>query len=352
MRIPKEHIQKLQSFGYTEREARFLYIVAIHSGYFTQQQYTEFGPKRAGCITHGFTSKLIARGHAIEHKYQNNARVFHFTHKGMYSAIGKENLRNRRKHTFEFMKTRLAMLDFVLGHLQHDYFESEAEKVQYFEQRFGIRPQDMPGRTYRGANKVPDTIRYFVDKFPMFLESNPAGLCVPTFTFVDPGAQTPDTFKTHMSAYASFLARIPHFAFIFASPSAKLFAAAQKLFHATVNPPISKLLDQLTRYFRLRADWEAKRYELLKDSDIEFMNHARQCFAGQSFEQAYTHWKAARLTQRDALATLEKEPRLMQKIEFRTYLLPRNYSSFDQNSHFSEKVSLKSVFWTVFYSVF
>ena len=29
----------------------------------------------------------------------------------------------------------------------------------------------MPGRTYRGANKVPDTIRYFVDKFPLFLDS-------------------------------------------------------------------------------------------------------------------------------------------------------------------------------------
>ena len=43
---------------------------------------------------------------------------------------------------------------------QHDYLEGKAEKVQYFEERFQICPQDMSGRTYRGANKVPDTIRY------------------------------------------------------------------------------------------------------------------------------------------------------------------------------------------------
>ena len=171
MKIPREHIEAFQTFGYTEREARFLCIVAVHSGYFTQRQYTEFGPRKVGCIASGFTNKLVARGHASEHKYQNNTRVLHFTFKPMYCAIGKENIRNRRAHSFEFMKTRLAILDFVLRHPQHDYLEGEAEKVQYFEERFQIRPQDMPGRTYRGANKVPDTIRYFVDKFPLFLDS-------------------------------------------------------------------------------------------------------------------------------------------------------------------------------------
>ena len=29
------HIDALRSFGYTEEEARFLYLVATHSGYFT-----------------------------------------------------------------------------------------------------------------------------------------------------------------------------------------------------------------------------------------------------------------------------------------------------------------------------
>lgn len=339
MKFPTEHIEALQSFGYTQREARFLYIVAIHSGYFTQRHYTEFGPKKTGCIVHGFTNKLVSRGHATEHKYQNNARVFHFTHKAMYCAIGKENIRNRRKHTFEFMKTRLAILDFVFGHTQHDYLEGEAEKVQYFEERLRIRPQDMPGRTYRGANKVPDTIRYFVDKFPLFLDSTVAGEPRVTLTFIDPGFGNLEAFKTHLSLYAAFLSRISRFTFLFASPQAHLFKAAGKHFIETTDPRPGKLSEQVARYFELRARWEAKKYELLKDPDIEFMNHAKQCFAGEVFEPAFKEWKGGRLTQKDLVAVLENRPRRTQQIEFKTFLLPHDYSSFGQNSHFSRKLA-------------
>ena len=339
MNFTIQHIQNLRTFGYTEREARFLYIVALHSGYFTQQQYTEFGPATRGCIAHGFTSKLVARGHATEHKYQNNARVFQFTHKGMYASIGKENIRNRRKHSFEFMKTRLAMLDFVLSHLEHGHFHGEAEKVQYFEQSFQIRPQDMPGRTYRGANKVPDTIRYFVDKFPMFLDSTVAGDSLVTFTFIDPGFANLDAFRTHLDSYAIFLSHVPRFGFVFASPTPKLFDATHKLFQNKTNPPTGKLSEQVARYFALRANWEAKRYELLKDADIEFMNHARQCFAGEAFESAFAEWKAGRISERDLVAVLETRTRQKQQIRFSTYLLRRDYSSFGQNSHFLRKLA-------------
>lgn len=339
MKFPAQQVQTLRSFGYTEREARFLYVVALHSGYFTQQQYTEFGPVTRGCIAHGFTSKIVTRGHAMEHRYQNNARVFHFTHKGMYSAIGQENIRNRRKHSFEFMKTRLAILDFVLSHLEYDYFEGEAEKVQYFEGHFQIRPQEMPGRTYRGANKVPDTIRYFVDKFPMFLDSTVAAKPLVAFSFIDPGLGNLDAFRTHVDAYSSFLQRIQRFAFIFASPTPKLFDAARKLFQNKTNPPTGKLSEQLVRYFTLRVNWEAKRYELLEDADIEFMNHARQCFAGEAFESAFAEWKVGLISEGHLVAVLETRTRQNKEIRFSTCLLPRDYSSFAQNSHFLRKLA-------------
>ena len=35
MKIPDVHIQQIRGLGYTESEARFLYIVAVFSGYFT-----------------------------------------------------------------------------------------------------------------------------------------------------------------------------------------------------------------------------------------------------------------------------------------------------------------------------
>ena len=98
MKIPKEHIEAFQNFGYTEQEARFLYIVAFHSGYFTQRQYTEFGPRKAGCIASGFTNKLVDEA-TVRAQIPEQHAHFSFHLKAMYCAIGKENIRNRRTHT-------------------------------------------------------------------------------------------------------------------------------------------------------------------------------------------------------------------------------------------------------------
>jgi hypothetical protein len=57
MKIRTEDISILKSFGYTGREAGFLYLVAIYSGYFTQRQFTEFGSmKPEGCCGHSGTA--------------------------------------------------------------------------------------------------------------------------------------------------------------------------------------------------------------------------------------------------------------------------------------------------------
>jgi hypothetical protein len=210
----------------------------------------------------------------------------------------------------------------------------------------------LPSRTYRGANKVPDTIRYFVDKFPLFLDSTLPGEPRVTLTFIDPGLRNLQAFQTHLDAYSSFLNRIPRFAFLFASLDARLCTPAERLFREATDPQPGRLSEQVARYFRLRADWEAKHYELLKDPDIEFMNHAKQCFPGQVFERAFADWKAGRLEQRDLIAVGENRPRRRQEIESKTCLLLRDYSSFGQELAFQPKTRMNLVFWSVFWSVF
>jgi hypothetical protein len=38
MNIPRNQVELLMEFGYTEPEAQFLYLVATHSGYFILRQ--------------------------------------------------------------------------------------------------------------------------------------------------------------------------------------------------------------------------------------------------------------------------------------------------------------------------
>ena len=46
MTIDYDPISSLEAVGYLEREASFLYLVAVHSGYFLRRQYARFAGRR------------------------------------------------------------------------------------------------------------------------------------------------------------------------------------------------------------------------------------------------------------------------------------------------------------------
>ena len=64
MNFPTDHIERIKEFGYTESEARFLYIVAVHSGYFTLGPFRAFTGTAYGKRPTSFAEKVLNRGHA------------------------------------------------------------------------------------------------------------------------------------------------------------------------------------------------------------------------------------------------------------------------------------------------
>lgn len=59
MSIHESQLAGLRAFGYTEAEARFLYLVAAHSGYFTVRQFLDFAHARSGKRNARFVEKLF-----------------------------------------------------------------------------------------------------------------------------------------------------------------------------------------------------------------------------------------------------------------------------------------------------
>jgi len=64
--------------------------------------------------------------------------IFHLFSRTIYGQIEKDNLRNRRQHSFEFIRTRLVLLDFVLANQDLAYFETEQDKVHFFGEKLGV----------------------------------------------------------------------------------------------------------------------------------------------------------------------------------------------------------------------
>src|SRR5260221_5994222 len=114
MNIAPAHLDALKALGYTEVEPHFLYIVATHSGYFTARQFLAFTGAHWGKRTTTFWNRLKSKRHARVECFPQGGVVYHVFSRRLYRQIERENLRNRRAHELEFIKRRIAILEFLI----------------------------------------------------------------------------------------------------------------------------------------------------------------------------------------------------------------------------------------------
>lgn len=361
MIFPESSIENLCGLGYTESEARFLYLVATHSGYFSARQYLVFTGAKSGEKNLSFTQKVLAKGHASVRLLLRNGRLYHLYSRLLYRALGRENLRNRREHSTEHIRTKLAILDFVLAHLDYRYLETKSEKVQYFTKELGLSITTLPAKRYSGAIRERTTDRYFVDKFPLFLLPDSPSPAVVTFSFVDAGLLSLSSFSTHLLDYSRLLASVPQPSFVYIAPRVRHFEAARKLFQAMApgcldpDPGVEGL-----RYFHYRLDWDRQRYSKLTTDQIEFLNRSKKRFEKDArIEPLYQPFVEGKLPG-NLVAEAFRKLAPKRKVPFRTELVDGQVALFETNlsgpsrGHVRNEVNggPESTFGTAFQPVF
>src|SRR2546421_1616836 len=324
MNIPQRQVEALTAFGYTVSEARFLYIVAMHSGYFTARQFLTFVNAKRGYRTHSLAQKLITQGHATMREYRRNGCIYHLYSRKLYAQLGYENLRNRRRHRLEAIQTRLLALDFILANLGYQYLETEVEKVAYFCDQLHIEKACLPVKLYMGGPGSQPTLRYFVDKFPLFMSSPCPGFSpAVTFSYVDPGLETLTGFVTHLGQYHSLFRELADFRFVYVSSTGAHFEKATERFNSAVKTPLeSDIAADLIRYFRARSLWNSPEFRTMSKTDLLFFNEAKRRFAGDRFETLFGSWKEGRIAEAGLRAEFPSNvPN--RKVYFETYLVPK-----------------------------
>jgi hypothetical protein len=292
MNLPLDRIERIRELGYTDSEARFLYIVAVHSGYFTLRQFLYFAGASPGKRSTGFSQKLLKRGHARVRDYLGTGAVYHLFSRTMYGQIEKDNHRNRRLHSFDFIRTRLLVLDFILANQEFEYLETEQDKVNFFCEKLGVGQEYLPAKIYEGGPDSLPTVRYFVDKFPLFFSPPvPGAPLVVTLSFVDAGVGTLSTFATHLYAYQSLFRHLESFRFLYIAAKETHFQRAKDRFHSLLKQPLeSGVSGDVMRYFQIRKKWDNREYVVPNTADFEFLSSARCRFRGEPFEDLYRRW--------------------------------------------------------------
>jgi hypothetical protein len=322
MNLPTAHIERIQQLGYTEFEARFLYIVAVFSGYFTLRQFRVFTSSRCGKRPTIFAQKLTGQRHARICAHARTAAVFHLFSRRVYGQMDKDNLRNRKRHSFAFMLTRLVLLDFVLANQQFAYFETEQDKVNFFCSELGISKHCLPAKVYEGATPGQQTIRYFVDKFPLFLAPPLPGVPpVVTFSYVDSGVERPSSFASHLAVYRPLFQQLPNFRFLYVAMKEAYFRGAEERFRSVVKRPLegdgSK---EILTYFQIRKRWDNHEYIVPVTKDLEFLRDARERFRGNEWESLYRSWRLGEVLDGELRSKISQR-QSERLVFFDTYLL-------------------------------
>ena len=227
----EERIEAIRRFGYSEREAAFLCLAALHGGYFLQRQYCGFLGKEGGRAASGLVQTTLAKDHARASTYLGHVSIYHVCARPFYAALGQTDNRNRRERQPLTIKNRLMGLDFVLAHSEQQYLATQQEKVTYFR-RLGIECSALPTKLYYAGNGGGATARHFVEKYPVFLptDATTGGTSMVSFCFVDEGLLTVSRFETFLAQYRPLFALLDRFQVVYVAATPRLFSAAERAF--------------------------------------------------------------------------------------------------------------------------
>ena len=157
-----EHaVQTIAKRGFTDRQARFLVLVARHSGVCVMRQYSSFAGIVFGQKTRKFFANLVRLGFVSTYDCAHNrGRVYHVRHRSIYEAIGEPDSRLRRPPGVPRALERLMLLDAILENPESIWMSSSTEKLGYLASR-GISADDAPYLSIRQGDQR--RVRHFTN---------------------------------------------------------------------------------------------------------------------------------------------------------------------------------------------
>lgn len=159
----------IAAFGFTDRQARFLLEVLLHSGVFLERQYCQFAGIVHGQKTTNFIRDLVDRRLAtpITPGKLHRGRMFHLHYKPLWSAIDEADSRFRKRAAQGRMIERVMLLDAVLDDRSLRWLGPAGDKRKHFVRAMGEKLSWLEFPRLRFGDATKATHRYFPDKLPI-----------------------------------------------------------------------------------------------------------------------------------------------------------------------------------------
>jgi hypothetical protein len=164
-----ERLQAVAAFGFTDRQARFLLEVLLHSGVFLERQYCQFAGIAHGQKTTNFIRSLVDRRLAtpITPGKLHRGRMFHLHYKPLWTALDEADSRFRKRAAPGRMIERVMLLDAVLDDPALKWIGPSIDKRSLFIRAIGEKLSWLEFPRVQFGSGASVTNRYFPDKLPI-----------------------------------------------------------------------------------------------------------------------------------------------------------------------------------------
>ena len=210
-------IDNLTGCGYSEREAAFLYIVAVHSGYFLRRQFNQFVARERGAIATYFLRRAAELDHVSEMPCAENRIIYHLSGKQVYGMVGQKDSQGRRVKSSREILRRLMALDYVLLRIDRERFvETDEARHQLFTQ-LKAKPENI-SRSEEFAHTVPVSLIESAESLTI------------RFAFIDEGQRSTSMFARFLATHKQLLCGLPAAETVYVSLSPAPFSQARHVF--------------------------------------------------------------------------------------------------------------------------
>lgn len=290
----EDRVEAVEALGFTTRQARFLVLVALHSGYCLRRQYAAFAGVSYGKNVRDFLDSLVGKQLAERFSIRaDRGHLYHLHARTLYRVLRQEDNRNRRAGSAALIARKLMVLDYVLSHSDVEWIATEDDKVELFAERLNVPRADLPQRVFVAADDggLPTT-RYFPHKLPLAIVGDS-----PVVHFVSLVTDTTGRgLEQFLQDHAALLRRLSAWSIIAVGPDAPLrLANCEGAFARFLGSPIvmlSRHVDDLRWYFTSRRAVDGGELSRLSMGDIDRFRRLRGVFSGAAFDALYRAWAA------------------------------------------------------------
>lgn len=272
---------ELRRLGYTPREADFLMLAGLQSGYFLRSQFNAHIERECGALGQRFIDRALRLGHIRGLPGIGNRRLYHVCARELYQQVGEPDNRNRRLHAPETVRQRLMMLDYVLARPGEQWLltaEARRETVSRLVRQNSV---DVDG-------KLVDEL--LADRQPISLDAT-GGM---RLGFVDEGLRGFSKWERFLRHRRPLLRSDGATAVTYATCSTVRFRNAETIFRKMVGEHAASGgidRERLKGYFTDRSLFEERRFESFDKTRLDRLREDQRTFAGQVFEDIYRHWR-------------------------------------------------------------